>query len=239
MVKVRPITAPPPMPCRPRKKISWFMPSSGSGMLPAAPHSHDETTKMTRSSEVEPLAAVEVGELGEHRHRDGRGEQVGGGHPRVAVEAVEAGDDARHGGADDGLVHRRQQQREHQAAEGGECAGGRRGGRSWSPRPRRSGVEAARRLASRGPRPSYRAYRVGPGPRASRGGPRSARCALARRRQVRAGCATRRPPPIINGSGRWRGPCVRLTALLLGGRSTVGHHALDVVIGVRIPASQP
>ena len=25
----------------------------------------------------------------------------------------------------------------------------------------------------------------------------------------------------------------------LGGRSTVGHHALDVVIGVRIPASQP
>jgi hypothetical protein len=26
---------------------------------------------------------------------------------------------------------------------------------------------------------------------------------------------------------------------ILGGRSTVGHHALDVVIGVRIPASQP
>ena len=26
---------------------------------------------------------------------------------------------------------------------------------------------------------------------------------------------------------------------LLGGRSTVGHHALDAVIGVRIPASQP
>ena len=26
---------------------------------------------------------------------------------------------------------------------------------------------------------------------------------------------------------------------MLGGRSTVGHHALDVVIGVRIPASQP
>jgi hypothetical protein len=30
---------------------------------------------------------------------------------------------------------------------------------------------------------------------------------------------------------------VRLT--LLGGRSTVGHRALDAVIGVRIPASQP
>ena len=118
MVKVKPITAPPPMPCRPRKRINWFMPSSGSGMLPAAPHSHDETTKMINASEVEPLPAVEVGKLGEHRDRDGRGEQVGGGHPRVAVEAVEAGDDARHGGADDGLVHRRQQQREHQAAEG-------------------------------------------------------------------------------------------------------------------------
>ena len=38
--------------------------------------------------------------------------------------------------------------------------------------------------------------------------------------------------PIIKGS-------VRPSTPLLGGRSTVGHHALDVVIGVRIPASQP
>ena len=42
-------------------------------------------------------------------------------------------------------------------------------------------------------------------------------------------------------------PCVRggradilgVSACLLGGRSTVGHVALDHVIGVRIPASQP
>ena len=32
---------------------------------------------------------------------------------------------------------------------------------------------------------------------------------------------------------------VVLRVLVLGGRSTVGHGALDAVIGVRIPASQP
>jgi hypothetical protein len=34
-------------------------------------------------------------------------------------------------------------------------------------------------------------------------------------------------------------PCYNEGFLLLGGRSTVGHVALDHVIGVRIPASQP
>ena len=35
------------------------------------------------------------------------------------------------------------------------------------------------------------------------------------------------------------GPVRYTWGFLLGGRSTVGHGALDAVIGVRIPASQP
>ena len=43
-----------------------------------------------------------------------------------------------------------------------------------------------------------------------------------------------RRPDTIGGS------CLPARArLILGGRSTVGHGALDAVIGVRIPASQP
>jgi hypothetical protein len=39
---------------------------------------------------------------------------------------------------------------------------------------------------------------------------------------------------------RMRSSCPRRSSrLILGGRSTVGHGALDAVIGVRIPASQP
>ena len=47
-----------------------------------------------------------------------------------------------------------------------------------------------------------------------------------------ASCAGLRPAPIIKVSTRVADAC-------LGGRSTVGHVALDHVIGVRIPASQP
>ena len=51
-------------------------------------------------------------------------------------------------------------------------------------------------------------------------------------RDAAEACPARRRPDIIKSS-------VRTSTPLLGGRSTVGHHALDVVIGVRIPASQP
>ena len=40
-------------------------------------------------------------------------------------------------------------------------------------------------------------------------------------------------------AGRIRDSCLCGTRQILGGRSTVGHRALDAVIGVRIPASQP
>ena len=40
-------------------------------------------------------------------------------------------------------------------------------------------------------------------------------------------------------AGRIRDSCFCGTRQILGGRSTVGHGALDAVIGVRIPASQP
>ena len=48
------------------------------------------------------------------------------------------------------------------------------------------------------------------------------------------------PPRLPGAGGRTYNRRLRLIiGPLLGGRSTVGHHALDVVIGVRIPASQP
>ncbi len=56
------------------------------------------------------LAAVDVRELAVDRHHGGAGQQVSGGDPRVKVEAVEVGDDARQRGGDDGLVQRRQKQ---------------------------------------------------------------------------------------------------------------------------------
>ncbi len=70
------------------------------------------------SGEIEPFAAVEVGELGEDGDGDGGGEQVGGGDPGIAVEPVEAFDDAGHGDADDGLIHGGEQEGEQHAGDG-------------------------------------------------------------------------------------------------------------------------
>ena len=41
------------------------------------------------------------------------------------------------------------------------------------------------------------------------------------------------------GGYNWSSATVRRARLVLGGRSTVGHRALDAIIGVRIPTSQP
>jgi hypothetical protein len=65
--------------------------------------------------EDEGLAAEEVAQLAGDRDGDCGGQQVGGGDPGVAVEPVQLGDDPRHGSADDGLVQRCEQQREHDA----------------------------------------------------------------------------------------------------------------------------
>jgi hypothetical protein len=70
-----------------------------------------------RSQEEKPFPAVNVGELREDRNRHGGGEQIGGAHPRVAVEPGELRDDTRHRGADDGLIERGEKQREHQAGQ--------------------------------------------------------------------------------------------------------------------------
>ena len=101
---------PAPMPCRPRNRISWPMPSSGRKVsLPAAPHSADVATKSVAPTQKERLASVDVGQAGEDRHRHGRRQQVGGGDPRIAIEARELRDDARLGRADDRLIDGREQ----------------------------------------------------------------------------------------------------------------------------------
>jgi hypothetical protein len=47
----------------------------------------------------------------------GRGEQVGGHHPRQVVQAAEVADDRRQRGRHDRLVERRQEHAEHQCGE--------------------------------------------------------------------------------------------------------------------------
>ena len=51
MVKISPITMPAPMPCMPRKRISWPMPSIGMKVsVPAAPHSAEVATNTVAPS---------------------------------------------------------------------------------------------------------------------------------------------------------------------------------------------
>jgi hypothetical protein len=56
------------------------------------------------------LSSVEVAELSPDRHHHRRAQQVGRGHPGIEREAVQFGDDPRHGSRHDGLVQRRQQE---------------------------------------------------------------------------------------------------------------------------------
>src|SRR5579859_364783 len=67
------------------------------------------------AEEQERLAPEQVAELAGDRGHGGRGDEVGGRDPSQAVEAVEVGHDARDGGADDRLVERGQEQRQHGA----------------------------------------------------------------------------------------------------------------------------
>ena len=63
------------------------------------------------------LAADQVTELAVDRQRDGGRQNVGGGHPEHVVDAVELPDDGGQRRAEDHLVERRQQHRDHQAGE--------------------------------------------------------------------------------------------------------------------------
>ena len=103
------------------------------------------------------LAAEEVTELAVEGQTDGRGQQVGRHRPGHLVQTVQFADDLRQGGGDDGLVERREQQRQHQADEdqphpaGAEldcgCAGG--GRRGLVARRGRSGVLVGRDVRPR------------------------------------------------------------------------------------------
>ena len=87
----------------------------GHCLRPAAQQAADQ--KDDDAAQQEQLAAVQVAQLAEDGHAGGAGQQVGGGHPGVAVEALQLGHDARHGRADDGLVERREQHRRHHARQ--------------------------------------------------------------------------------------------------------------------------
>ena len=63
------------------------------------------------------FAAVEVAELPVERPGDGRGEEIGGDHPREVGDSAEVADDRRERRRDDRLIERRQEQHQHQRAE--------------------------------------------------------------------------------------------------------------------------
>ena len=60
-----------------------------------------------QAEQEDALAAVEVRQLAVDRRADRRRQQIGRDHPGVDLEALELGDDRRHGRRDDQLLHRR------------------------------------------------------------------------------------------------------------------------------------
>ena len=73
--------------------------------------------KKNQARHEKPFPAVNVGKLGKDRHRNRHAKHVGGGHPRVAVEAREIGDNARLRSPDNRLIERGDEQRQKQSAE--------------------------------------------------------------------------------------------------------------------------
>ena len=71
-------------------------------------------------------AAVDVAQLAIQRRRHRGGDQVGHHHPRHPVDAAERGGDGRQGGRHDGLVHHRQEHRQHDRRVERQERGGRR-----------------------------------------------------------------------------------------------------------------
>ena len=70
----------------------------------AAEHGADEEDD--HAEQEDPLAAVHVGEPAPERDRRDLGEQIGGEHPGVVVDAVQVADHRRHRGGDDRAVER-------------------------------------------------------------------------------------------------------------------------------------
>ena len=62
-------------------------------------------------------AAVGVGQLAHDRRRGGAGQQVGRDDPGEVAERVQLRGDGRHGGDDDGLIQRREQDAQHDAGD--------------------------------------------------------------------------------------------------------------------------
>src|SRR5581483_4635538 len=71
MVKARPIIMPPPMPCKPRNTMSWFMPSMGRNVsVPDAPHSADvriKTIAPPRKNHLRPYMSDSLANMGTAR----------------------------------------------------------------------------------------------------------------------------------------------------------------------------
>ena len=68
MVNARPIIIPAPMPCRPRKTMSWFMPSIGRNVkVPEAPHSAEVSTNIVappRKNHFRPYMSDSLAKIG-------------------------------------------------------------------------------------------------------------------------------------------------------------------------------
>ena len=108
VVNAMPCAMPAPKPWMPRNTINCVM-VCGRAAERAAGHEDGDAGQQER------LAAVHVGELADDRHDDRRRQHVGGGDGRVVLEALQVGDHARHRGADDGAVERREQHHRHDA----------------------------------------------------------------------------------------------------------------------------
>ncbi len=67
------------------------------------------------AGEIQPAAAVQIGQPPPDRHRRCRRQQVRGEHPAVVREAAEGGDDGRHRGPDHGGLERAEAHPEQQA----------------------------------------------------------------------------------------------------------------------------
>ena len=103
-----PSRMPPPMPCTPRAITS-------NSMLSAKSAQHGRQREQHDRREQKRLASEQIAEPPEDRNRDDGCEHVRRRDPRVQIEALQIGDDARHRGADDGLVERDQHRDEGDA----------------------------------------------------------------------------------------------------------------------------
>ncbi len=101
------MSPPAPMPCRARRgdQLDHVL---GQARQDRA-HQEDDDRQLE-----EVLAAVEVAELPPQWGRDGRGQEVGGDHPRQVVEPVQVTGDGGQGRRHDGLVERGQEHPQHQ-----------------------------------------------------------------------------------------------------------------------------